>query len=321
MSSPLGIAVSGGPRPSEIIELVVLAESLGYDSAWIAEGHGGDQFSVLSGCALQTSRIRLGTAISSVFVRSIPTIAMAAATVDDLSHGRFILGVGLGAYREEFTAMSPRLADAHRGDMLDEAIEAFLTLIGDPGVSFDGAHYAFKNIEMMPKPKQDPFPLYIGGHSLGAVERAARWGQGWLSGWRPFAELEERIRLLKRRAAEHGRADDAVEIAPQFSMLLARTDAEAEAKYMASGLVAHRLSLNYTGRNLDHQVTANLVGSPATVIEKIAKLREMGVDHCSALMIPVDTVAEMNEQIEWFATDIMPNFPAALHGKSSPIPT
>ncbi|SVD71129.1 uncharacterized protein METZ01_LOCUS423983, partial [marine metagenome] len=73
---------------------VALAESLGYDSAWIAEGHGGDQFSVLSGCALQTSRIRLGTAISSVFVRSIPTIAMAAATVDDLSHGRFILGIG-----------------------------------------------------------------------------------------------------------------------------------------------------------------------------------------------------------------------------------
>ena len=94
MSNAVGIAISGGPSPSEIVDLVVLAESLGYDSAWVAEGHGGDQFSVLSACALKTSRIRLGTAISSVFVRSAPTIAMAAATVDDLSNGRFILGLG-----------------------------------------------------------------------------------------------------------------------------------------------------------------------------------------------------------------------------------
>ena len=71
-----------------------LAEDLGYDSAWIAEGHGGDQFSILSGCAAATSRIKLGTAISSIFVRSAPTLAMAAATVDELSEGRLILGLG-----------------------------------------------------------------------------------------------------------------------------------------------------------------------------------------------------------------------------------
>src|SRR5438270_7981622 len=92
--SSIGIAISGGPNPSEIVELVTLAESLGYDSAWIAEGHGGDQFAVLAACAVQTSRIRLGTGISSVFVRTAPTIAMAAATLDQLSHGRFILGLG-----------------------------------------------------------------------------------------------------------------------------------------------------------------------------------------------------------------------------------
>ena len=87
----LGIAVSGGPNPSEIVELVTLAESLGYDSAWIAEGHGGDQFAVLSGCAMQTSRIKLGTAISSVYVRSIPTIAptRALTTTNNENWGRF----------------------------------------------------------------------------------------------------------------------------------------------------------------------------------------------------------------------------------------
>src|SRR5215472_12359781 len=74
----IGIAFSGGPSPSEIVDCVRLAESLGYESAWEAEGHGGDQFAVLAACAAQTSRILLGTSITSVFVRTAPTIAMAA---------------------------------------------------------------------------------------------------------------------------------------------------------------------------------------------------------------------------------------------------
>ena len=88
-------------------------------------------------------------------------------------------------------------------------------------------------------------------------------------------------------------------------MLLAKTDEEAETNYMASGLVAHRQSLAYTARDLSQQVAANLVGSPNTVIEKIEKLKSIGVDHCSALMIPANTLAEMNDQIEWFAHDVM----------------
>ena len=62
--------------------------------AWVAEGHGGDQFAILAACATRTSRIRLGTSISSVFVRTAPTIAMAASTIADISGGRFILGLG-----------------------------------------------------------------------------------------------------------------------------------------------------------------------------------------------------------------------------------
>jgi len=70
----IGIAISGGPNPAEIVDLVVLAESLGYDSAWIAEGHGGDQFAILAACAMRTSRLRLGASISSVLVRTAATI-------------------------------------------------------------------------------------------------------------------------------------------------------------------------------------------------------------------------------------------------------
>ena len=90
----LGIAFSGGPSPAEIVDCIKLAEELGYESAWVAEGHGGDQFAVLAACATRTSRILLGTSISSVFVRTAPTIAMAASTVAELTGGRFILGLG-----------------------------------------------------------------------------------------------------------------------------------------------------------------------------------------------------------------------------------
>ena len=63
----LGIAFSGGASPAEIVDCVKLAEELGYESAWVAEGHGGDQFAILAACAMRTSRILLGTSISSVF--------------------------------------------------------------------------------------------------------------------------------------------------------------------------------------------------------------------------------------------------------------
>lgn len=311
--------------PEDFVAQAQLCERCGYDSVWgndhvTTQRYVADLFGdrapcfyepliTLAMCAQATKRIRLGTALLVMPMREPVFLAKQVATLDRLSGGRFILGVGLGAYREEFTSLSPRLKSARRGDILDEGIEAFLKLITEPSVSHDGAYYAFDNIRMFPKPQQDPYPLFIGGHNMAMVERAAKFGHGWLGGWRPHDELAERIGILKDRSEELGRPRDAVEIAPQFSMLLAETDEEAEAKYMASGLVAHRKSLAYTGRDLSQQVTANLVGSPETVIGKVAALRDIGVDHCCALMIPVDTVAEMNDQIEWFARDVMAKFP------------
>jgi len=307
--------------PEDFFTQAMLCERLGYDSVWgndhiTTQDYVADLFGdmtpnfyepliTLAMCAQATKRIRLGTALLVMPMREPVFLAKQVATLDRLSGGRFILGVGLGAYREEFNAQSPRLSRAHRGDMLDEGIEAFLKLIQEPAASHDGTHYAFDNIRMHPKPLQDPYPLFIGGHNMAMVERAARHGYGWLGGWRPGNELEERIRIIKDRSEEFGRPRDIVEIAPQFSLLLAKTDEEAEAKYMASGLVAHRKSLAYTGRDLSQQVTANLVGAPDTVIEKIAHLKSIGVDHCCALMIPADSIDEMNEQIEWFAVDVM----------------
>jgi hypothetical protein len=77
---------------------------------------------------------------------------------------------------------------------------------------------------------------------------------------------------------------------------------------MKSGMVAHRVSLAHSGRDPAHQITGNLVGSPASVVEKINVLKGMGVNHCSAMAIAVNTHDEYIEQIQWFAEEVIPHF-------------
>jgi alkanesulfonate monooxygenase SsuD/methylene tetrahydromethanopterin reductase-like flavin-dependent oxidoreductase (luciferase family) len=120
-------------------------------------------------------------------------------------------------------------------------------------------------------------------------------------------EIEERIQALHKYANERGRNPKEIEIAPQFSLLIGKTQEAAEAIYMKSGLVAHRVSLAHTGRDPVHQVTANLVGSPQSIIDKIYKLKAMGVDHCAAMAVAVNTQEELIEQLHWFSEEVMPH--------------
>ena len=155
----IGIAISGGPNPAEIVDLVVLAESLGYNSAWIAEGHGGDQFAILAACAMRTSRIRLGTSISSVFVRTAPTIAMAASSVADLSGGRFILGLG----SSHKVQVEPEHGVAY-GKPLSrtrETVAIVRALIRDGRVRFDGETVRIENFDLWYTPRHRDVPVYL----------------------------------------------------------------------------------------------------------------------------------------------------------------
>jgi probable F420-dependent oxidoreductase len=305
-------------EPGDFVRLAQLCERLGYDSVWgndhiTSQDYVRELFpdrapnfyellTVLSFCAAATSRIRVGTALAVLPMRDPFWLAKQAATIDQLSNGRMVLALGLGAYREEFAAWAPRLArGAQRGEMMDEGLELLRRLLSERRVTHEGKYYAVRDIEMFPKPRRDPFALWLGGHNLATVERTARYATGWLPGWRPWPELEERIRNLKTRAAELGRDPAEIEIAPQFGLTIARTAEEAERRYMASGLVAHRKSLAYTGRDLSKQVVANLVGSPDLIAEKVAGLAKIGVDHACALMIPADSMAEFEDQVEWFA--------------------
>ncbi len=155
----IGVAISGGLSPSDIVEGVKLAEELGYESAWVAEGHGGDQFAILSACAMATKRILLGTSISSVFVRSIPTIAMAAATVDDLSQHRFILGLG-SSHRAQ---VEPEHGIPYGKPIqrVRESVDIIRTLLRDGVVTYQGETVRIERFDFWFTPSHREIPIYL----------------------------------------------------------------------------------------------------------------------------------------------------------------
>jgi probable F420-dependent oxidoreductase len=157
--SRIGIAISGGPNPAEIIDLVVLAERLGYESAWVAEGHGGDQFAILAACAMQTLRILLGTSISSVFVRTAPTIAMAASTIADLSGGRFILG--LGSSHKAQVEPEHGMVYGKPLTRTRETVAIVRELIRAGRVSFQGETVRIENFDLWYTPRHRDIPVYL----------------------------------------------------------------------------------------------------------------------------------------------------------------
>jgi probable F420-dependent oxidoreductase len=314
--------------PADFVRLAQEAERLGYDAVW-----GNDHITAapyvrtkwseppnfyevlitLATVGAHTRRVRLGTAVLVLPLRDPVLLAKQVATLDRFTGGRVVLAVGLGAYREEFEAQWPRRASERRGDLLDEGLVALRALWTEREASHAGTHYAFEKVELYPKPVQQPLPIYIGGHNETAVARAARVGQGWLPGWRPFAEIKQRTALLRRLTAEAGRDPRAVEAAVQFTVFLGRTSEEAAARYRATGMVQHRQSLAHTGRDPSLAEANNLIGSAQRLQEKIGVLRDAGVDHLCALQFPHESVNEMLEQMEWFARDVMPAFTEGAH--------
>ena len=147
----IGVAFAGGMSPPHIVECVKLAEELGYESAWIAEGHGGDQFSILSACAVQTERILLGTSISSIFVRSAPTLAMAAASVDHFSHGRLILG--LGSSHKVQVEPEHGIPYAKPVQRMRETVDIIRTLLRDGQVSHQGQEINIDSFDLWFEPQ------------------------------------------------------------------------------------------------------------------------------------------------------------------------
>jgi probable F420-dependent oxidoreductase len=221
----LGIAFSGGPSPAEIAQCIELAESLGYESAWVAEGHGGDQFATLSAAAVRTSRILLGTSITSVFVRSAPTIAMAAATVDDVSGGRFILGIG-SSHKVQVEA-EHGVTYGRPLTRVRETVAVIRDLLRDGHVAYRGETVRIDNFELWFQPRRREIPVYISAVFPKMVALCGEIADGVML-TRSTLETAAQVRAqLAEGAGRAGRDPGGIAVASLLPTIVADSRAEA----------------------------------------------------------------------------------------------
>jgi probable F420-dependent oxidoreductase len=201
----------------EILEISSLAEELSYDSLWVSdhviipnshEGFGEiflDPFMTLTYVAAITKSIELGTSVIILPYRNPIVLAKMVSTLDALSRGRVILGVGAGWLKGEFETLGVSFEE--RGAITDEYIEILKELWISENPCYKGKYLDFSNLKSSPKPQRKPHPpIWVGGGSKRAIERAARYGDGWQPvGYTP-KELGERADYLNS-IIEDGRRD------------------------------------------------------------------------------------------------------------------
>jgi probable F420-dependent oxidoreductase len=188
--------------------------------AGAASGDCFEQFTELAYLAAITTKARLITAVAVIPYRGAVHTAKIAATIDVLSDGRMVLGIGAGWLREEFEALgSPPFEE--RGRVTDEYLQAFKALWTEDHPRFEGRHVRVADVVFLPKPVQKPHPpIWIGGESPAALRRAVRHGDAWFPiGNNPrhpldtVARFEAGLKRLHATAEQHGRDPKSIGLA------------------------------------------------------------------------------------------------------------
>ena len=303
--SRIGIAFSGGLTASEIADCAERAEALGYESVWVAEGHGGDQFAILAACALRTRRLRLGTAISSVFVRTAPTIAMAAAVVDELSGGRFVLGLG-SSHRvqvgpEHGVEYSRPLARVR------ETVAVVRALLRDGEVSHAGETVRIERFDLWFEPLRREIPVYLSALFPRMTELCGEIADGVILTRGTLASAARARAHVAAGTARAGRHAAAVEIAsllpasvasdrkdaiaaarpglafyagffPRYNRLLAENGFPEEAAAVAKAWAAGDASGAERAVTDEMIAATGIAGTPAECRDRIDAYRASGLD-------------------------------------------
>src|SRR5207244_6575845 len=169
----------------EIVDMARLAEALGFESAWVSEHHGsGDGYMpsllpTLAAFAAATERIKLGTGVLLTPFHHPLRLAEDAATVDLISGGRLILGLGLGWREEEFRMFGMPLASRVR--RTTETVEILRRAWTGERFSFQGRVHTFDQVRVTPPPAREGGPpIYLGGRAERSITRAARHGEGFI---------------------------------------------------------------------------------------------------------------------------------------------
>jgi probable F420-dependent oxidoreductase len=242
-------------RPEAVAEGARAAESAGFDSVWAGEhvilpdpqvppspmspqDPALDSLLALTWAAAHTSAIRLATGILILPQRNPVVLAKQVATLDVLSGGRVMLGVGAGYLEPEFRAVGASFAE--RGAVTDEYLDAMAALWYQEHPSYQGRFASFSRVDARPRPVQRPIPLIVGGHSAPAYRRAVARAQGWYGYWLTPEQAAASVTGLRGAAARverpAGLSELEISVTPR-----GRMTPELAAEFAAAGV--HRLVL------------------------------------------------------------------------------
>ncbi len=276
-------------------------ERLGFD------GYGGgdhitfggpmpDILTLLAGVAVATTTISLKTGVYVLPWRSPVQIAAQVATLDRLSGGRVIFGVGVGETEDEFRAFGVPLNE--RGRRTDETIECLRLLWTGERVSYQGKHLALDRVRIQLTPVQRPLPIYIGGRSDAALKRAAVRGDGYTAIWCSPRRLREAQEKIAAWAVEAGRPPESVRVGMQVWACVAADKAAARA------VIANDMSMFY-GISFDQFERYVAYGTADDVGAYLVPYVEAGIDHLNLVAIDpnpseqIDKLAEVARRAGW----------------------
>jgi probable F420-dependent oxidoreductase len=326
---------TGFTSPEIVIRMAQSAEELGFGSVWCNDHFTTQQYVrarwpdppnyyepliTLTAVAAATTRIRIGTCVIVVPLREPVLLAKQAATLDMFSHGRLIFGVGVGAYREEFEATYPDRRGQRRGTIHEEGLEALTLLFRERRATYRGRYVHYEDIELYPKPVQDPLPIWTSGNTRIAAERAGRWCHGWVPAVMPPSTLRAFGDALRESAARAGRDPSAIEIAPQIALCVGRTHEQAVDQFRTSWLYHHFLSLRqstFKDQDLSGVENINLIGTPDEIEEKLVSFIDAGCTSFPGIILSTSTIEETLEQMQHFAEQVMPHFRQTAAGVSA----
>ncbi|GLW00146.1 LLM class F420-dependent oxidoreductase [Streptomyces lavendulae subsp. lavendulae] len=237
-----------------------------------------DPVATLAFLAGITERVRLLSHVAVVGLRHPLVTAKQYATLDHLSGGRLILGVGAGHVQEEFEALGADFP--RRGALLDETLDALRAALGpEEFPEFEGERFSFRDLGQLPRPAQERIPVWIGGSSPAAVRRAAERGDGWLPQGDPRGKLPAQIARIKELRAAAG-----VPGPVEFGAI-------TEALYVGEPAWD-------TGRRA-------LTGKAEALAESLREYRALGVDQIQVRFRSRDR-AELTDQITAFGAEVAP---------------
>jgi probable F420-dependent oxidoreductase len=235
-----------------------------------------ESMTALAFLAGATESVKLGVSVLVTTYRDPVHWAKVASTIDWLSEGRFILGVGIGWMAEEFDALDRSDIFPQRAKVAEEQLQVARNLFTEDHCSFDGEHYSYEDIAFYPKAHDKPIPIWCGGESKGAQRRAGTYGDAWFPYFARVTpeELASRYANVREAAKAVGRDPDEVTLNTCLSVEV--TDEEVE------------------------QEPDVLRGTPEQIADALGRFEDIGVQHV-ALQFLVGRYPERLAQMERLA--------------------